>query len=84
MVDRVVVRLSRLWQYSQRVAPRPGRHDGVGSVFVTATLLAPLWARPVAAQVGVGPVEQILCQTGGVNIGEGMSVVLGLMTGYFS
>jgi hypothetical protein len=80
---RVVTRLSQSWQYSLPVAIRPGRHDGVGSVFVTATLLAPLWARPVAAQVGVGTVEQVLCQTGGVNIGEGVGTVFGLMTSYF-
>jgi hypothetical protein len=83
VADRVVARLHRSWEHSLHVATRPGRHDGVGSVFVTATLLAPLWARSVAAQVGVGPVEQILCQTGGVNIGEGMRSVFGLLTAYF-
>ena len=83
MAACVVARLHQSCQDSLRGAIRSGRHDCVVSVCVTAMFLVPLWARPVAAQVGVGAVEQVLCQTGGVNIGEGMSVVLGLVTSYF-
>lgn len=75
--------LQRVWTAIVRPVIQPGRHDLVSSVVVTAGLLAPLVARPVAAQVGVGPVEQVLCQSGGVNIGAGIGTVFGLLTGYF-
>lgn len=38
---------------------------------------------PVAGQVGVGPVEQALCQSGGIDIGAGIGLVFGTMAGYF-
>lgn len=75
--------LRRVLAVSMQLVTQPGRHDLVSSVFVTVSVLVPLVAQPVAAQVGVGPVEQILCQSGGINIGAGIGAVFGLLTGYF-
>jgi hypothetical protein len=79
---RVVVCLHRSWRYSVRVATRPGRHDLVSSLLVTASLLAPLWARPVAAQVGTSAAEQVLCGEG-INTAQWISIGLGLISAFY-
>jgi hypothetical protein len=83
VIERVTARLQRYWQHSTRLATSSGRHDLCGAVLVISGVLAPLWATPVAAQVGVGAVEQILCQPGSVTIGQVIALVFGLMAGYF-
>jgi hypothetical protein len=65
-----------------RLLIRPGRHDLVSSVIVTASLLAPLVAQPVAAQVGVSETEQVLC-SGTLNVAQIVTIGLGLVSGYF-
>ena len=83
LFDQAITVFRRAWAALVWRATRPGRHDLVGSLLVTASVLAPLWATPVRAQVGVGPVEQILCQAGGIDIGAGIGIGFGLLTSYF-
>jgi hypothetical protein len=75
--------LLRYWRGSVRMAVQSGRHDLFGSMLTTASILTPLWAAPVTAQVGVGATEQILCSPGRVNIAQLIALGLGLMSMYF-
>lgn len=66
-----------------RGATRPGRHDLFLSVFVTGSLLAPLWASTVAAQVGTSEAQDVLCATSGINVAQIITIGLGLVSAYF-
>lgn len=72
---------------SRRIAhvlTQPGHHDLTLSMAITATVLAPLWAHPVAAQVGVDEAGQVLCSEGnGLNIAQIITIGLGLLSAYF-
>jgi hypothetical protein len=81
-IEMIATVLLQCWHESVRRAVRPGRHDLLGSMLTTASILTPLWAAPVTAQVGVGATEQILC-TGSVNIAQLIALGLGLMSMYF-
>lgn len=80
----VVSRVTRRCQMGFiRRATQPGRHDLFLSVFVTGTLLAPLWASTVAAQVGTSEAQDILCSTSGINVAQIITIGLGLISAYF-
>jgi hypothetical protein len=82
LFTRLRTMLWRVLTASGRLVTQPGRHDLVSSVLVTASLLAPLWATPVAAQVGVSETEQVLC-SGALNVAQIVTIGLGLVSGYF-
>lgn len=42
-----------------------------------------LWSTPVTAQVGIRAAEQLLCQSGGVTLGQAITLAFGLLSGYF-
>lgn len=83
LVDQAHPMLQRVWATIVCHVIRPGRHDLGSSVFVVASVLAPLLTTPVAGQVGVGTTEQLLCQTAGVNIVQLVTIGLGIMSGYY-
>lgn len=63
----------------------PGRHDLYLSMIFTFLLLAPLFAEPAAAQVGIGDAEDILCNTAatGFNLAQLITIGFGIISGYF-
>jgi hypothetical protein len=82
LFDRICTAPRRLWAAIVRLVIQPGRHDLGSSLLVTASLLIPIWARPVAAQVGVSETEQVLC-SGALNVAQIVAIGLGLVSGYF-
>ncbi len=67
-----------------RIVTQPGRHDLYLSMGAVALFLAPLYATPVSAQIGVSEAEQVLCDgSAGVNIAQIITVGLGLISMYF-
>jgi hypothetical protein len=78
----VLSMIRRGWNRLCRVVLHPGRHDLFVSMLLTASVLAPVWTRPVAAQVGVSATEEVLC-TGAVNIAQLVTIGLGMVSMYF-
>ncbi|MFC6962393.1 hypothetical protein [Halocatena marina] len=74
----------RCWHELRWIITQPGRHDLYMAMFVTALFTTPLWAQPVAAQVGVSEAEQVLCNgSTGFNIAQIITVGLGMISMYF-
>ena len=48
-----------------------------------ASVFVPLWATPVAGQVGVSATEQLLCHTASLNIAQLVTIGLSIISGYY-